>query len=131
MKSQKQQGMESNHCLNLISNRRMKLHLIFFLALVSMDVLSEKYVCKIIVDKTTNTSQTHLFEREGDFFNHSVDYRKLDPFKIIRETDRYVLLNKFTRIVMIEKSTEEVAQYWIGVPQPYKPEYGDCSVTTT
>ena len=109
----------------------MKLHYVFFLVLISMDVLSEKYVCKIIVDKTTNSSQTHLFEREGDFFTHSVDYKKLDPFNIIRETDRYVLLNKGIRIVMVEKLTKEVAQYWIGVPQLYKPEYGDCSVITT
>ena len=33
MKSQKQQGMESNHCLNLISNRRMKNLIPFFIFL--------------------------------------------------------------------------------------------------
>ena len=43
----------------------------------------------------------------------------------------YFFLALVSMDVLSEKSTEEVAQYWIGVPQLYEPEYGDCSVTIT
>ena len=111
---------------------RSKLFLTVFLVSFSLNVLSESYICKLTIPPTTSSDitlyETHLFERNGDHFKHSEDYKEREPFKIIRETDRYILLHRDLRVVMIEKEKGLIGQYWINVPQTYKPDFGTCSV---
>ena len=105
---------------------------IVFLVSFSLNVLSESYICKLTIPPTTSSDvtlyETHLFERDGDTFKHSEDYRERESFKIIRETDRYILLHRDLRVVMIKKDNGRIGQYWINVPQNYKPDFGTCSV---
>ena len=110
----------------------MKTSFVFFLTLLSFNIFSEQYLCKLIVPPTHSEDitlyETHLFERNGDYFKNIEDDQEKEPFKLIRETERYILLNRMTSIIMIEKNKLEIGRYWIGVPQPYKPDFGSCRI---
>ena len=108
----------------------MKKFVAVFLVSISLSVLSESYICRLPQAGSIDEpfSETHLFERDGDSFKHTEDYRKWEPFKIIRETDRYILLQRNLVVVMIKKDTNRIGRYWIQVPQNYKPNFGTCNV---
>ena len=110
----------------------VKTSFVFFLILFSFNVFSEQYICKLTVlptyDGDTTIYETHLFERDGDYFKNIEDYQERESFKLIRETERYILLNRMTVIIMIEKKKLKIGRYWIGVPQPYRPDFGSCKI---
>ncbi|HCK03915.1 MAG TPA: hypothetical protein DHV86_04010 [Methylophilaceae bacterium] len=105
-----------------------------FIVLIAISPLvsAETYICKITIPPTHSGDialyETHLFERNQSNFKHSVDYQSKYPFNIIRETARYILLHRDTRIVMINKLDLRLGQYWIDSKPSYKPDFGTCRV---
>ena len=109
----------------------MKKFVTIFLVSFSLSVFSESYICRLTVLATSSSDvtlyETHLFERDGDNFKHSWEFRK-GTFKIIKETKRYILLHRDSIVVRINKDNYRIGRYWIDVPQNYKPDFGICSV---
>ena len=111
----------------------LKKKIIFILVIFfSLIAVAETYVCNILlapVDEFENdfpAEENHLLEREGEFFLHIQDDEVRDPYKIIRETQSYILLQRGLRIVMIDTQKLKIGQYWIRIPNKKDPNFGTC-----
>lgn len=106
--------------------------ILFFAIFFSSFASTETFVCKILlapVDEFENDfpiEEVHLLERDEEFFLHIQDDEEREPYKIIRETQSYILLHRGLRIVMIDTQKLKIGQYWIRIPNKKNPNFGTC-----